>query len=75
MSTSKEGTVSNVNAWLLRRSINGRASEEKFDTEGGLRAVLDPIAWQGLVGFEVTTPDGRLLKGIALEDWYIARHR
>jgi hypothetical protein len=20
-------------------------------------------------------PDGRLLKGIALEDWYIARHR
>jgi hypothetical protein len=57
--------------WILRRPLNGRPSEEKFESEGGLRSVLDPIAWQGLkVGFEVIRPNGHVLTGDALEQWY-----
>jgi hypothetical protein len=60
--------------WKLRRPINGRIGDEPpFSTEAGLIQFLVPIAWQGLTGFEVTLPEGRVLIGAELESWFSAR--
>jgi hypothetical protein len=61
------------NIWILRRPLNGLPSEQKFESEGGLRSVLDPIAWRGLGRFEVIRPDGQVLTGDALELWHHSR--
>jgi hypothetical protein len=58
------------NIWILRRPLDGRPSEQKFENEVGLRSVLDSIAWRGLGGFEVVRPDGHFLSGDALVLWY-----
>ena len=55
--------------WILRRPVNGRVGEEKFENKGGLLSVLKPIAWRGLEGFEVVRPGGQVLTGAVLKQW------
>jgi hypothetical protein len=65
-----------VRPWILRMSVNGLPGpgETKFENERGLRSVLDPIAWKGARGrFEVIRPDGQMLTGDALTQWYQLR--
>jgi hypothetical protein len=55
--------------WILRRPVNGRVGEERFENKRGLLSVLKPIAWRGLEGFEVIGPGCQALTGAVLKEW------